>query len=518
MRVLPACTCFTAARARLFARVFEAGDGVGGTWYWNRYPGARCDSKACNTLLFSEELQQEWNWTERYAGQAEILRYADHVADRFDLQRDIQFDTRVTAALRRGRATLWHVRDRQGATRHRALTDHGGGLPLGRRTCPTSTAARAFEGEIYHTGHWPHEGVDFTGKRVGVIGTGSTASSRSRDRGAGEAPHRVPAHRELLVPATTGRSTPEYQARRKADYRGASRRAAAKHLGSAPTIRSPNRRPRRRRRASARRATRQAGRRAACASAAPSATADRQGGQRHRRRFVSDKIRSDREGPGDRGCCCPNDHLRLPSASLDTDYFETFNRDNVRLVDVRADPDRATITATGIERRRAEYRARRHRLRHRLRRDDRPLLNGSISAGATGDADARNGRTGRAPISACVAGFPNLFTITGPAARRCWPTCPSIEQHVDWIADCIAHMREQAQDGSKRPRTRRRTGSPHVNEVANATLMPRANSWYLGANMPASRASSCPIGPASAAYRRICDEVAAKGYEGFEMT
>jgi cyclohexanone monooxygenase len=159
----------------LTVQVFETGDGVGGTWYWNRYPGARCDIESMEySYGFDEDLQQEWEWTERYAPQPEILSYANHVADRFDLRRDIQFETKVTAAAFDDATSTWRVRTDRGDDVTARFVVMATGC-LSAANTPEITGADSFTGPTYHTGKWPHEGVDFTGQRVGVIGTGSSA-------------------------------------------------------------------------------------------------------------------------------------------------------------------------------------------------------------------------------------------------------------------------------------------------------------------------------------------------------
>ena len=215
----------------LSARVFEAGDGVGGTWYWNRYPGARCDIESLEySYSFSDELQQEWHWTERYATQPEILRYVNHVADRFDLRRDIQFDTRVTAAHLRRRGAPLDDRDRPRRPRVGDLLHHGDRLPLDRAGPALSRGWRRSGGSWYHTGLWPHEGVDFTGQRVGVIGTGSSAI-QSIPLIAEQAAHLYVFQRtpNFSLPARNAPLDPEVERQMKAhyaEYRGGGARVA----------------------------------------------------------------------------------------------------------------------------------------------------------------------------------------------------------------------------------------------------------------------------------------------------
>ncbi len=219
----------------LKVRVFEAGEGVGGTWYWNRYPGARCDVESVHySYPFSPELQQEWEWTERYATQPEILRYANHVADRFDLRRDIKFETRVTTATFDEATHAWTVEHRQAATASPARFVVTAPGCLSAPNAPKIPGLADFEGPTYHTGHWPHEGVDFTGKRVGVIGTGSSAiQSIPMIAAAGAPRHRVPAHGQLHRSGAQRPARPGLRARGQGQLPGDAR---ARELTTPPGI------------------------------------------------------------------------------------------------------------------------------------------------------------------------------------------------------------------------------------------------------------------------------------------
>ena len=201
-------------------RVFEAGSGLGGTWFWNRYPGARCDVESMEySYQFSDLLQQEWQWTERYASQPEILRYLNHVADRFDLRPDIQLDTRVEGAVYDEGTSHWAIRTKHGSTSAKFLILATGCLSAANT--PAFEGADSFSGSCFHTGRWPHEGVDFTGKRVGIIGTGSSAV-QAIPLIAEEAEHLFVFQRtpNYSIPAHNGALDPEIQQRVKADYKG----------------------------------------------------------------------------------------------------------------------------------------------------------------------------------------------------------------------------------------------------------------------------------------------------------
>jgi cation diffusion facilitator CzcD-associated flavoprotein CzcO len=507
-------------RLGLSVQVLEAGAGVGGTWYWNRYPGARCDSESHSYCYsFSEELTREWEWSERYPGPPEILRYLNHVADRFDLKRDIRFNTRVTAAHYDETANLWRVSTQAGETFTAQFLITAVGC-LSAANIPNIPGLDTFEGRWYHTGQWPHEGVDFRGKRVGQIGTGSTGIQAAPVI-AETAAHLTVFQRtaNYSVPARNAPLTPEF--RRYAKQNAAQiRQVMHSSVNGHPWL-------------------------IADRSALKTAPEERQavyeaawesGGLRFRATFqdlLTDKAANDtaatfirdkiREIVKDSATAAKLSNFDHPYASkrppIDTDYFETFNGENVELVDVRAEPIEK-ITPRGIRTRDAEY----------------PLdiivfatgfdgMTGSLLRmdirGRDGLSLAKAWKAGpRNYLGLQVAGFPNLFTVTGPGSPSVlcnMPVC--IEQHVEWITDCIAHMRNH---GLKRIEPKNEAVASwvaQVNAAAEATLLPQAkHSWYLGANIPGKPRVFMPYAGGMARYRKICAEVAAKNYEGFRLT
>ena len=506
-------------RLGLSVQVLEAGDGVGGTWYWNRYPGARCDSEShCYSYSFSDELQQEWNWTERYPEQPEIMRYLNHVADRFDLRRDIRFGTRVTDAHYDEAANRWHVTTEAGErlTAKFLITAVG---CLSSANVPDVPGLDSFAGRWYHTGQWPQEGVDFTGQRVGLVGTGSTGIQATPVIAASAAHltvfQRTP---NFSVPARNGPLTEEFKNEVKANYGEIRRKMRMTPNGHDYFVSE-------RLVFDSTQEERQALYEAAWA----------EGGLRFRStfqdlmvdkaandtavEFIRTKIRQVIQDPAVADTLTAFDHpYATKRPPIDTEYFETFNRANVTLVDVRAAPIER-ITPQGIQTRDAEY----------------PL---DIIVFATGfDAMTGpllrigiHGRDGvalkdvwdagpRTYLGLQVTGFPNLFTITGPGSPSVLCNMPvAIEQHVDWITDCIAHMREHGLDRIEAKADAAEKWVEHVNEVANGTLlMQAASSWYLGANVPGKPRVFMPYAGGMARYRDICDDVAAKGYEGFSI-
>jgi len=507
-------------RLGLSVKVLEAGAGIGGTWYWNRYPGARCDSESHSYCYsFSDELTREWEWSERYPGPPEILRYLNHVAERFDLTRDVRFNTRVTASHYDEKANLWRVSTEAGETLTAQFLITAVGC-LSSANIPNIPGLDTFEGRWYHTGQWPHEGVDFTGKRVGMIGTGSTGIQ------AAPAIAETAAHLSVFqrtanysVPARNAPLTPEFKRYVKQDA-AEIRRVMHASVNGHPWLiaeRSALNTSPQERQAVYEAAWETGGLRFRAAfrdlltdKAANDTAVD----------FIRRKIREIVKDPATAAKLSDFDH---PYASkrppIDTDYFETFNRDNVELVDVRAAPIEQ-ITPRGIRTHDAEY----------------PLdiivfatgfdgMTGSLLRldirGREGLSLAKAWAAGpRNYLGLQVAGFPNLFTVTGPGSPSVLCNMPvAIEQHVEWITECIAHIRTH---GLKRIEPENEAVDAwvaQVNAAADATLLPQAkHSWYLGANIPGKPRVFMPYAGGMAHYRRICAEVAAKNYEGFRLS
>ena len=507
-------------RLGLSAQVLEAGGGVGGTWYWNRYPGARCDSESHSYCYsFSEELSREWEWSERYPGPPEILRYLNHVADRFDLKRDIRFNTKVKSAHYDEKANLWRVSTDTGESLTAQFLITAVGC-LSSANIPNIPGLDTFEGRWYHTGQWPHEGVDFRGKRVGLIGTGSTGIQAAPVI-AETAAHLTVFQRtaNYSVPARNGPLTREFK-RYVKEHTAEIRQVTHASVNGHPWL-------------------------IADRSALETSPKERQaiyeaaweeGGLRFRATFrdlLTDKAANDtaaefirakiREIVKDPATAAKLSDIDHPYASkrppIDTDYFETFNRDNVELVDVRADPIER-ITPKGIRTRAAEY----------------PLdiivfatgfdgMTGSLLRidirGRDGLPLAKEWAAGpRNYLGLQVAGFPNLFTVTGPGSPSVLCNMPvAIEQHVEWITDCIAHMRSHGLTRIEPTPEAVDSWVAKVNAAAEATLLPQAkHSWYLGANVPGKPRVFMPYAGGMAKYRKVCAEIAAKNYEGFRLS
>ena len=506
-------------RLGLSVEVLEAADGVGGTWYWNRYPGARCDSEShtyCYT--FSKELLQEWEWTERYPAQPEILRYINHVADRFDLRRSIRFNTRVKSAHYDEAANLWRVTTEKGERLAAKFLITAVGC-LSTANVPKIPGLEAFAGRWYHTGEWPHEGVDFRGKRVGQIGTGSTGI-QSAPVIAETAAHLTVFQRtaNYSVPARNAPLKPEFSRYVKENWDEIRHMMHGNPNGHAFIIedRSVFDVTPERRKELYEAAWKKGGLqfRATFRDLVQSKAANDTAAE-----FIKDKIREIVKDPKTAAILANIDHpYAAKRPPIDTDYFATFNRPNVSLVDLRATPIES-ITPAGIRTTEKEYPLDIIVLATGFDALTGALLRMDIR-GRDGLALAEAWRSGpRNYLGLQVAGFPNLFTITGPGSPSVLCNLPvAIEQHVDWITDCIAYMRAHQLERIETSTAAMDGWVEKVNAAANATLLPLAtHSWYLGANVPGKPRVFMPYAGGMAQYRKICDEVTADGYRGFAL-
>jgi cyclohexanone monooxygenase len=500
------------------ARVFEAGSGVGGTWYWNRYPGARCDVESMQySYSFSPELQQEWQWSELFASQPEILRYANHVADRFDLRRDIQFETRVTHA-RFDRATRrWDIRTDRGdqvSARHCVMATGC----LSNARVPDLPGIERFTGKTYHTGHWPHEGVDFTGQRVGVIGTGSSAIQAipmiAQQAAQLTVFQRTP---NFSIPSRNGPMTDDYAGSWKLAY--ASLREQARHMRTG-VLNNPND-------VSALEVSDAERRRIYEERWASGGTnfmaafndliVDRQANDTAAE-FVRGKIRETVRDQAVAELLAPSNHpIGTKRICVDTDYYGTYNRANVTLIDVRSTPI-SEVTANGVHAGDTEYAVDAIVFATGFDAMTGALL--KIDIDADGVTLREKWEAGpRTYLGVMTAGFPNMFMITGPGSSSVLSNMMvSIEQHVDWIADCVAYLRSRGLDCIEATQAAQDAWVQHGNDVADKTLYPLANSWYMGVNIPGKPQVFMPYIGGVGAYRDTCDEVAADGYRGFALT
>jgi cyclohexanone monooxygenase len=504
----------------LRATVIEAGDGVGGTWYWNRYPGARCDIPSLHySYSFSDEVQQEWSWSEKYAAQPEILAYLEFVAKKFDLNKDIRFSTRVVGAEWDAAAAFWRVSLSGGAILTARFFISGVGV-LSTANTPYFEGAERFTGAVYHTSQWPKGGVDFTGKRVGVIGTGATALQMIPIV-AEEAGHLTVFQRSptYSAPLMNVPMDPEEQQRVKADY-AAVRRAAWNSFSGVPLERHR-----------------------------PSAMADtaeereqhywncwNDGGfalwlgsyddllmnpesNETAAEFVRARIRERVKDPVVAARLTPKKGVAYGTKRqpCETGYYETFNRENVTLVDIKETPIEE-ITPTGI--RTADGF---HALDCLVYATGFDAFTGSLFKmnirGRNGERLQDHWVAGpRTYLGLTTHGFPNLFTITGPQSPSVVFNMPlGIEQHCEWIAGCIDYLGRHGLASIEPTRAAEDGWIAHVKELADSTLLPAAESWYMGANIPGKpRVFMVYLGGAQR-YKKTCDEVAANGYEGFVL-
>lgn len=504
----------------LSVQVYERGGDVGGTWYWNRYPGARCDVESLQySYSFSEDLQQEWIWSARYAPQPEILRYLNHVADRFDLRRDIRLGAEVVGAVFDEASNSWQVTTSGGeCASARFLVMATGCLSVAR--VPDIAGLDTFRGRTFHTGRWPHEPVDFTGQRVAVIGTRSSGLQCTPII-AEQAARLFVLQRTATfsVPARNGLIEPAFEQSWKANY--AERRRYAREEMRAGTIFDLPKTGALEVSAEERNDEYEArwakgGLNFLLAytdlftnRAANETAAD----------FVRSKIAEIVRDPGTAKLLQPHGYpLGTKRLSADTDYYATFNRDNVSLVDLTSDPIEE-LTPLGIRTRRNHF-----SVDAIVFATGYDAITGSVTRV---DILGRGGAALREKwahlastyLGLMTAGFPNLFTITGPGSPSVLSNMiVSIEQHVEWIAGCIRYMRANAMEVVEASQHAEDKWTAHVDEVAQSTLYPEVDSWYAGTNIPGKQKRFMPYVAGVNTYRRICELVVANGYEGFVMT
>ncbi|MEI6204233.1 MAG: NAD(P)/FAD-dependent oxidoreductase [Enhydrobacter sp.] len=500
------------------ARVLEAGKGVGGTWYWNRYPGARCDVESVQySYQFSKELEQEWEWTERYATQPEILRYANHVADRYDLRRDMQFETRVTKATFDEKDNVWIVETDKGDRLVARFVITAMGC-LSSPNTPKIEGLADFKGPTYHTGNWPHEGVDFTGKTVGVIGTGSSAI-QSIPIMAEQARHLTVFQRtaNYTIPAHNKPLDPEYVKQIKATYPEMRRRAKTKPAGidfEMPT-QSAIETPEKERIAKFQERWDYGG---LGFMASFNDLLLNDDSNQAAQDFVKAKIREIVKDPVTAEVLTPRNIIGCKRLCVDSGYWATFNRPNVTLVDIRDEPIEK-ITATGVRAKGQDFAF-----------DCLVLATGfDAMTGALLKVDLR-GRSGvplkdhwnegpKTYLGLTVVGFPNLFMVTGPGSPSVLTNMlPSIEQHVDFITDCLVAMRAKGASVIEPVEQAQEEWVGHVGSVADITLRSTCSSWYVGANIPGKPRVFMPYIGGLPAYIQRCEAVVQGDYQGFRLS
>ena len=503
----------------LSARLLEAADDVGGTWYWNRYPGARCDIPTTDyTYSFDPELEDQWTWSEKYATQPEILRYLQFVTDRYGLREDISFSTAVLRAAWDQSSRRWRLRTSAGdelSCRYYVMATGCLSMP---KEIDIEGAGR-FRGEVYFTSRWPHEGVDFTGKRVAVIGTGSSGIQSipliAREAAELTVFQRTP---NFSFPARNGPASPEALAALREDragYRTAARLSRGGIPDGTPPVPAAMLTP------EERRERLEAAWEAGALFAILGVFADQMFDPATNdivAEFVREKIRAIVTDPETAETLCPRDHpIGTKRPCLDTDYYATFNLPHVRLVDLRKTPI-TTITETGID-----------TVGESFTFDAIVYATGfdAMTGALVGvDITGRDGLTLRekwadGPVTylgLMTAGFPNLFMITGPGSPSVLSNMAvSIEQHADWVADCIDDLRGRGIESIEPTPTAEAGWVQHVNDCADITLYPTANSWYMGANVPGKPRVFLPYIGGVGPYRQACDRVVEQDYLGFVL-
>ena len=511
----------------LRTQVLEAGKDVGGTWYWNRYPGARCDVPSVEySYSFDKDLEQEWDWTEIMAAQPEILEYANHVADRFDLRKDIQFQTRVDSAVFDENSNRWTVVTEGGQTHTARFCVMATGC-LSVPNTPRIDGQDNFAGSVYHTGNWPEGGVDFSDAAVGIIGTGSSGI-QSIPVIAEQAKHLTVFQRtpNYTMPAANAPLKTEFLRQAKKNYSAIRAEQRASQVGIVgygfgfggaenvvPTQEIKQTTPSERQRLVEEEGFLAIRR---YADVALDEEANELACEMYR-----DQVKRVIKDPATAQALMPRDYpMGCKRPVIDTNYYETFNRDNVTLVDLRQGGIEE-ITEAGVRTAKGDYTF-----------DVLVYATGfDAMTGALGKIDIR-GRENRALteyweagprtyLGLQVAGFPNLFTVTGPGSPSVLSNMiVSIEQHIDWIARCISDLDQRGAQTIEATTEAEDEWIAHVNDVAQNTMFTAksCNSWYLGANIPGKPRIFMPYVGGVGVYREKCDEVARNGYQGFELS
>lgn len=497
-------------------RVFEAGSGVGGTWYWNRYPGARCDVESMQySFSFDEALQQEWEWSEIFAGQPEILRYANHVADRYSLRDDIEFNSTVASAHFNELANRWVVTLDSGEVVHAQYCIMATGC-LSSPRAPDFKGMERFKGKTYHTGEWPHEDVDLSGLRVGVIGTGSSAIQAipviAEQAGHVTVFQRTP---NYSIPSRNGAMTSEYADEWKSDYQARREIQRTTPNGNyydrskigALDVSDDERRSIYEKSWAAGGTQFMAAFKDLSLNQAANDTASE---------FVRERIREIVKDADTAELLAPESYpIGTKRICVDTRYFETFNRDNVRLVDISKRPIEE-ITETGVKAAGEVF-------------EFDAIVYATGFDAMTGtllkiDIQGRDGLTLKdkweaGPVSylgIMIAGFPNMYTITGPGSPSVLCNMMvAIEQHVEFVADSLADMQKRGADVIEADADAETEWVKHGIEVAYRTLYPKAASWYMGANIEGKPRVFMPYIGGMANYAEKCREIVADGYPGF---
>jgi len=512
-------------------QTIEAGSGVGGAWYWNRYPGCRADLPIIEySYSFSKELEQEWDWTEVMAGQPEIEKYLNHTADRFNLRKDIKLNTKVTDAIYDEAANIWTVTTDQGDVYKAKYCIMATGC-LNEPNYPGFKNADSFKGDIYHTAQWPRDGVDLTGKRVAIIGCGSS--------GVQAIPQIAKQAKELIAfqrspvytfPAKNAPMNPDFLAQAKVDYEDIREQQRNNEMGicnyrGPKKPKDPNAAPKAKPSKKIMDITPEQRKQEIAdfgvnvltlyVDTYYNAEANEIACTLYReylQEFIGNDQKADALSP-------KNYPLHCKRPVIDTEYYSAFKQDNVSIVDLR-DNAVEEVTATGLKTQNDEYEfdvlvyatgfdamtgtIKRLNIRGR----DNVLLSDTWKDGP------------RMYMGLQSVGFPNFFTVTGPGSPSVVSNVlHSIEQHVEWIDNCIAHLVDNNVATIEPDLEAQDAWVEHVNKAAEGTMMtaPTCNSWYLGTNVEGKPRGFMPYLAGTKTYREECNEVVSKGYEGFVL-
>ena len=499
-------------------RVYEAGEDVGGTWYWNRYPGARCDIESIYyNYTFSDEILNEWNWSSRYAVQPEILSYINFVADKLDLRRDIKFNTRITAARYNEQDRKWEIRMEDGTLvlAEYFITALG---CLSASNIPKLKGMDSFKGEMYHTGRWPHKKVDFTGKRVAVIGTGSSGIQAipiiAKEAGQLTVLQRTP---QYSTPAQNHSLDSNAIQQTKENYGEIKQRLRYSTHGvpSAPQMRSALEDSPKERERLYEKAWQEGGlftltynyNDIAILPEANETAAS----------FIRSKIKQIVKDPKTAQKLMPTYYYATKRPIIDTNYFETYNRENVSLVDLREEPI-VELTPNGIKTKNAVYELDVIVFATGFDAMTGPLF--KIDIRGKNDVSLKekwaDGAELRTYLGLATSGFPNMFMLTGPQSPSVLSNMMvSIEQHVDWVADCIDFLRLNHLQAFEATQEAEEFWSQQCRAIADMSLLSKTDSWYMGANIEGKPRGFLAFAGGVGLYRLICDDVSARGYEGF---
>ena len=505
-------------KAGFSTRVFERGGDVGGTWYWNRYPGARCDVESLQySYSFDEQLQQEWHWPEKFSAQPDILAYANHVADRFDLKKDIEFNTEVIVGCFDEKSSSWKIT----TSKEEKVTARFFIMATGcisTTQVPSIKGLNNYKGNTYHTGNWPHEEVNFAGQNIAVIGTGSSgiqsipvlAEQANNLTVFQRTPnYSIPSQNEPMTNKYEQSWKDVYAARRKEMRYSA--HGSLKDLNNVPALSVDQ--EQRQQLYSERWTIGGTGFLGSFNDLLTNADANYTAAE-----FVRQQIKKIVEDQETAEILCPTTYpIGTKRICIDTGYFETYNRKNVKLIDISKRPIQRLVS-NGIV------------ANEQLYVFDSIIFATGFDAmtGSLFNVDIK-GRKGialrdkwnagpKTYLGLMSASFPNLFMITGPGSPSVKSNMiMSIEQHVDLVTDTLLRMRREGLSVVEPELAAENSWVEHVQEVANKTLFPRANSWYMGANIPGKPRLFMPYIGGVGVYREICEEIVADNYRGFKF-